>query len=62
MSNVQQMLDRQAQWQRSRQRLTWPEKIRAAERVLESVRQWRAKPNPAIRPPADPLAKEADTK
>jgi hypothetical protein len=38
------MLERQAQWQKSRQFLTWPEKIRMAERVRESVRQLRARP------------------
>ena len=44
MGDLKQMLERQAQWQKNRQSLTWPEKIRLAERVLESVRQWRARP------------------
>jgi len=43
------MLKRQAQWQKTRQSLSWPDKIRAAERVLESVRQWRTILNPVIR-------------
>ena len=60
MSDVQQSLNRQAQWQRSRQSLTWPEKIRLAERVLESVRQWRARPSPVIRRPADRRPNAAD--
>ena len=42
MSDLEQMLNRQAQWQKSRQSLTWPEKIRLAERVRDSVRQLRA--------------------
>ena len=45
MSDPIQMLNRQAQWQKNRQSLTWPEKLRLAERVLESVRQWRARPH-----------------
>jgi len=53
MSDPIQMLERQAQWQKKRQSLTWPEKIRLAERVRESVQQWRARPSPVIRLPAD---------
>jgi hypothetical protein len=44
MTDLEQMLKRQAQWQKSRQSLTWPEKIRMAERVRESVGQLRAQP------------------
>lgn len=36
------MLKRQALWQRRRQSLTWPEKIRMAEMVRESAKQRRA--------------------
>jgi hypothetical protein len=46
MTDVEHMLERQAQWQKSRQSLTWPEKIRLAEQVRESVRQLRAQPRP----------------
>jgi len=46
MTELKHMLERQAQWQTSRQSLTWPEKIRMAERVRESVRQLRAQPRP----------------
>ncbi len=42
MNDLQEMLKRQAIWQRSRQSLTWPEKIRMAEMVRESVKQLRA--------------------
>jgi hypothetical protein len=42
MDDIHQMLRRQAAWQRSRQSLTWPEKIRLAEMVRESVKQLRA--------------------
>jgi hypothetical protein len=47
MTDLEHMLERQAQWQKSRQSLTWPEKIRMAERVRESVMQLRAQPRPA---------------
>lgn len=37
MTDVEEMLKRQAEWQKSRQHLTWPEKIRMAEQVRDSV-------------------------
>ena len=40
--DVQQLLRRQAQWQKSRQALPWPEKIRMAERIRESILALRA--------------------
>ena len=42
MSEIQQLLARQARWQKTRQTLSWPEKIRMAERIRESVQQLRA--------------------
>jgi hypothetical protein len=41
------MLRRQTEWQNSRRSLTWPEKIRMAERIRESIRTLRAQPRPA---------------
>lgn len=41
MSDHKQILHKQAQWQKSRQFLTWEEKVRLAEQVRDSVRQWR---------------------
>ena len=35
---------RQADWQKARQTLSWPEKIRLAEKIRESVRLLRAAP------------------
>jgi len=61
MSDLQPMLNRQAQWQKTRRSLSWPEKIRAAERVLESVRRWRTKPNPMIRRPPDRVRNDTDS-
>jgi hypothetical protein len=49
MTDLEQMLKRQAQWQKSRQDLMWPEKIRLAEQVRESVSQWRVRPAPLYR-------------
>ncbi len=55
MSDVKLLLDRQASWQRTRQALTWPEKVRIAEQVRESIlqlrrsRQGAAPPAPATR-------------
>lgn len=46
MNDLEELLRRQAEWQRSRRSLTWPEKIRMAERVRESVKQLRAQPRP----------------
>jgi hypothetical protein len=62
MSNPELILHRQAQWQKNRQSLTWPENIRLAERVRESVRQWRARPSPVIRLPADRARNGLDAK
>ena len=42
MNDIEQMLERQARWQKSRQALSWPEKIRMAERIRESARLLRA--------------------
>jgi hypothetical protein len=52
MDDVQQMLRRQAVWQKSRQSLTWPEKIRLAEMVRESAQQLRASALPEGNPNA----------
>ena len=62
MSDPIEMLKRQAQWQKNRQSLTWPEKIRLAERVRESVRQWRARPGPVVRRPPDRAPNGLDAK
>jgi len=41
MSEIQALLERQARWQKTRRALSWPEKIRMAEKVRESARQMR---------------------
>jgi len=42
MSDIRPLLERQARWQKTRQALSWPEKIQMAERIRESARQLRA--------------------
>jgi len=41
MREIQKMLERQAGWQKGRAALSWPEKIRMAEAIRESVRLLR---------------------
>ena len=43
MSEIRRMLERQARGQRARRALPWPEKIRMAEMIRESVSRFRAK-------------------
>ena len=40
--DVKELLRRQAQWQKSRQALSWPEKIRMAQQIRESIQTLRA--------------------
>ena len=49
MNDAQKAFELQAQWQRRRTNLTWPEKIRQAESMREAILQLRAK-NPASAP------------
>ena len=62
MSDIQEMLERQAQWQKGRKALTWPEKIRMAERVRESVRQLRAGFSHEVSGAVSRLGKQSDLK
>jgi hypothetical protein len=41
MPDVRQLLQRQADWQRSQRRLSWPEKVRWVEAVHGAIRQFR---------------------
>lgn len=49
MDDVKKLLERQAAWQKSRKLLSWPEKIRIAETLRESVVQLR-RTGPVIKP------------
>ena len=53
MNDVQRLLARQAEWQKSRQALSWPEKIRMVEAIRESVLKLAAsRQAPPTAPPA----------
>jgi len=41
MSEIVRLLQKQAQWQRSRKDLSWPEKIRLVEKIRDSAARWR---------------------
>ena len=41
MDDVKKLLERQALWQKGRKSLPWPEKIRMAEAIRESILQIR---------------------
>lgn len=41
MNNTRQLLERQAAWQKTRARLSWPEKIRQAELLRDTLLQLR---------------------
>lgn len=43
MSETERMLRRQAEWQRTRAKISWPEKIRQAERLRSSIEALRGK-------------------
>jgi hypothetical protein len=49
MDDVKELLERQAAWQKSRKLLSWPEKIRIAESIRESVVKLR-RTGPASKP------------
>ena len=53
MSDIQDLLARQARWQKRRQALSWPEKIQLALKMRESIGMLRARREPAPAKPAD---------
>ncbi len=57
MSDVQRLLERQAQWQKARKALSWPEKIRMAEMIRESAIQLRATASRELRRQQPPATK-----
>jgi hypothetical protein len=61
MNEIRDLLERQARWQKTRQALTWPEKIRMAERVRESIRQMRAE-SPLENGRSDPVKRAAPSR
>jgi len=41
MTDIRRLFERQAEWQKTRGSLSWPEKIRMAEAMRETLRQFR---------------------
>jgi hypothetical protein len=41
MTDIRKLSEKQAAWQKSRQALSWPEKIRMAEAIRESIVKLR---------------------
>lgn len=41
MPDIRQLLQRQADWQKTQRRLSWPEKVRLVEAVHGTIRQFR---------------------
>jgi predicted component of type VI protein secretion system len=60
MADARELFERQAAWQAGRRRLSWPEKVRMAEAIRESLVRLRntrpidPKTDPAERPKAPP--------
>ncbi len=42
MDEFSKRLERQAQWQKSRKSLSWPEKVRQAEAIRDAIKALRA--------------------
>ena len=59
MSDADALLRRQAEWQRDRQALSWPEKIRQAEQLRASVEVFRRLRR--LHSPGDPSDAPPDT-
>ena len=51
MHDAKKLLERQAAWQKGRKSLPWPEKIRIAEAIRESISQIRDT-GPGVKPEA----------
>ncbi len=56
MREIDDLLAKQAEWQRSLSALTWAEKVRMAERVLPDVRLLRQRGAPAPRLAAEDIS------
>ena len=55
MNEIQALLERQARWQKTRQTLSWPEKIRMAEAIRETVLALRQLRNGQLKARRHPL-------
>ncbi len=55
MREILELLERQAQWQKSRKDLPWPVKIRMVERVREDAARWSLSGRKGGVPPKKPI-------
>jgi hypothetical protein len=60
MNSTLQLFERQAAWQKSRARLSWPDKIRQAETLREALVEWRRSRD--SRKPQSPTTERTDRK
>lgn len=61
MTSHEELLARQAAWQKSRQALSWPEKIRQAERMRASVEAIRKQRQERLRREVPPPRNSGQT-
>jgi len=54
MTDIQRLIERQAQWQKSRRSLSWPEKVRMAEAMRGAIHQLRGGLNKKSRARTEP--------
>jgi len=52
MTDIRHLLERQSEWQKARGSLSWPEKIRMAEAMRETLRQFRGMSSREARRPS----------
>jgi len=57
MSDIRQLLERQANWQKTQRGLSWPEKVRMAEAMRETLHHFRRMSSGERRPAEIPLPK-----
>lgn len=57
--DVRDLLERQARWQKSRKLLSWPEKVRLAEAIRESILLLRGTITQKSMPPRAPRGPSA---
>lgn len=53
MTDLRHLLERQAEWQKTRRSLSWPEKIRMVEAMQDAIRQFRGMLSMKTRRPTD---------
>ena len=60
MTDIEQLFARQAAWQRSRENLSWEDKVKLAEAALPGLHEWRNGIAPAPAQPPQTLSANPD--